>query len=75
MFKKEEWIIKHENLYPQMVEDHEKINKLMNKFLSEVKKINGDSISVGKILTDEITQFNKQYDLSYCYKLELMFRK
>ena len=45
------------------------------KFLSEVKKINGDSISVGKILTDEITQFNKEYDLSYCYKLELMFRK
>ena len=75
MLKHEVWVKDHEHLHSQMVEEHKNINQLMDKFLSEVKKINGNSVSLGEILTDEIEKFNKQYDLFYCYKFKSMFIK
>jgi hypothetical protein len=76
------------HLYSQMVEDHKKLNELVNQFMIEVTrrypsssyaesktiKIDGDSSCLRDIIPNMILQFEKQYNLTYSYNLESMFK-
>lgn len=75
MFEKHK--ITEDNVYllSLMLEDHENVNKLMNSFISESKKINGNTSEVKVKLGNAIGQFENKYNVSYCYDFNLMVRK
>ena len=75
MFEKIKLTENNVYLHSLMLEDHENVNRLMNSFINESKKINGNTSEVKVNLGKAIAQFENKYNVSYCYDFNLMVRK
>ena len=75
MFEKIKLTENNVYLHSLMLEDHENVNKLMNSFINESKKINGNTSDIKPKLERAIRQFENKYNISYCYDFNLMVRK
>ena len=53
-------------LHSLMLEDHKIVNTLMNRFINESKKINGNTSDIKVNLGKAIAQFESKYNVSYC---------
>jgi hypothetical protein len=75
MIEPKKYDIENSHSYDQMVKYHEKINKLIDKFMSEVEKPNGESSCIMERIPNIILRFENQYIFSYYYKFESKFKK